>query len=78
MNEKFNFQKQYELYLEHSGLSEEKMIEAQKRETKRAFAGGFIQALIILEPDNTILPGEEAKGILYLRQQIHAFFINEQ
>lgn len=48
---KFNLDHQYQLYLERVKLSEDKMSEVQKQETKRAFMGACGQMLILLRDD---------------------------
>lgn len=64
----FDVNKQYALYLQRVKLNESKMAEVQKVETKRAFMGGFLQALFMLRDEIAEL--EEEEGILYLGKMI--------
>lgn len=51
MNEKLNIEFWYKKYLNLMRLQESLMPPAQKRETKRAFVGGFGMALIALKDE---------------------------
>ena len=76
--ERFNLEKQYQLYLERVGISERKMHPTQKVETKRAFMGACGQMLILLRDDLGEL--EEDKAIEQLQDminQVQSFWLKE-
>lgn len=76
--EKFNLEKQYQLYLERIGLKESQMHPVQKTETKRAFMGGCGQLLILLRDDVGDLEEEEAvEQIESMINQVQSFWLKE-
>ena len=76
--ERFNLEKQYQLYLERVGITERTMYPTQKVETKRAFMGACGQMLILLRDDLGEL--EEDKAIEQLQDminQVQSFWLKE-
>ncbi len=58
--DKFNLEKQYELYLQRVNLKESDMGEVQKREMRATFIGACGQMLILLRDDLGVLPEDLA------------------
>lgn len=51
MEELFDLEHQYQLYLQRVGLSESRMGDVQKQETKRAFMGACGQMFVLLRDE---------------------------
>lgn len=62
--ENLTLEEQYKFYLKKVNLDEAKMHESQKIETKRAFAAGFSQMLVIMTSDISVLQQEEGVQLI--------------
>lgn len=78
-NEKpaLNVQHQYLAYLKRGGLSEAQMGDTQRTETKRAFYGGFGQALICLRDDVSDDEDRAVQEMQNMHDQVLDFFERE-
>lgn len=78
MDKKFNLEHQYQLYLKRCELSEDKMHETQRKETRRAFFGACGQMLVLLRDDLSDLPEDDGIEVLQnMLNQVSNFWLNE-
>ncbi|MGB0521438.1 MAG: hypothetical protein ACPGJS_00690 [Flammeovirgaceae bacterium] len=78
MNDNFDLQHQYKLYLQRVNLDESTMHPVQRIETKRAFMGACGQMLLLLRDDLTQLSEEKAAETLQdMITQVQIFFTEE-
>lgn len=76
-NPVLNLQHQYLLYLKRIGASEEKFGDIQRIETKRAFYGGFGQALMSFREDLAEDEEEAIHELQTMYDQVREFFERE-
>lgn len=78
MEEKFNVEHQYQLYLKKMKLSEDKMFPIQKKQLKQTFYAATAQILLLILDEITNLSDEEAhEAVKGMMEEIHAFFKEE-
>lgn len=78
INEVFNLEHQYNLYLKRMKLSEQTMSDIQKQETKRAFMGGCSQMLMLIRNDNNNAPTDELlEGAQSMLRQLDNFWTKQ-
>lgn len=78
-NEKLNIEYWYKQYLNKMNLKESRMPPAQKRETKRAFVGGFGMALTAMSEEIASIENidEAVKQLSDLFDQVLKFMEDE-
>lgn len=77
-SEKFNLEKQYQLYLERVKLKEEEMHPIQRVQIKQCFYGAIGQILILLRDEVGELPEDEgAEQMQDFLNQVGNFFYKE-
>lgn len=78
IDEKFNLEHQYQLYLKRVGLNEQAMHPIQRQELKRAFIASWGQALVMLREDLSELEEDDAIDTLEnMNAQVLNFFLAE-
>ena len=75
--QELNVNHQWQAYLKRGGLVEDKMHTTQRVETKRAFYGGFGQALIALRDQISDDEDAAVEELQNMHAQVLAFFIQE-
>jgi hypothetical protein len=75
----FNIEKQYQLFLNKMALDEATMHQIQKVQTRRAFMGGFSQAMLLMTSEVVNLSEEDAMvAITDLMDQVQGFWIKQK
>lgn len=78
MNNEFNLEHQYELYLQRVGLKEEQMHPLQKKQLRQTFMGACGQMLILMRDEVGALPEDQAIEVCEsMINQVGEFFINQ-
>ncbi len=78
MNELFNLEHQFNLYLKMVKLNRQNLSELQLQETRRAFYGGMAQMMMLLTDDmRELSESDYMKTLDNLHQQIGRFWENE-
>ena len=76
MKKVFNLEHQYQLYLKRIAISESKMHEVQRKETRQAFMGACGQMIFLLRDEVAALPEDEAIEVLEdMKNQVGDYFM---
>ena len=74
----FSLEKQWQLYLQHIGLTESQMHPVQLTETKRAFFGAFGQSFILQRDELSLLDEDLGVEVFqHMINQVSTFWIKE-
>lgn len=79
MNEEFNIEHQYQLYLERMSLSESSMHPQQRIQLRQTFFGAFGQSIILMRDGVGAIETEDEaiKVMKSMLDQVGAFFLKE-